>query len=78
MSSGLIDVLIQVITSWQVLAVTGALIIYFFLVFRAARGPRRSQVVARTTPGAKTKAASTGQPDVETTEEDDLGLTEEE
>jgi hypothetical protein len=78
MSMELIDVLIQVISSWQVLAVTGALIFYFFLVFRAARGLRRSQVVARTTPGVKAKAASTGQPDVETTEEDDLGLTEEE
>jgi hypothetical protein len=77
MSKELINVLIQVIGSWEVLAVTGVLIVYFFLVSHAARGKRRPHSAARTTVAAKSKAASTGQPDVETTEGDDLGLTEE-
>jgi hypothetical protein len=77
MSEELIDVLIRVIKSWEVLAVTGILIVYFFLVSRAARGQRRPRSAARTVTAAKSKTASTGQPDVETTEGDDLGLTEE-
>jgi hypothetical protein len=77
MSKELIDVLIQVLKSWEVLAVTGVLIFYFFLVSRAARRQSRPRSMARTITAVKSKAASTGQPDVETTEGDDLGLTEE-
>ena len=71
------NVLIQVIKSWEVLAVTGVLIFYFFLVSHAARGQRRPRSAARTITAPKSKAAPIGQPDVETTEGDDLGLTEE-
>ncbi|MDR1025600.1 MAG: hypothetical protein LBL56_07720 [Treponema sp.] len=73
------DVLIQVIMSWQVLAVTGVLILYFFLVSHAARTHKRPGSVARTTAVIKPKKgpAPTGEPDVETSEDDDLGLTEE-
>jgi hypothetical protein len=77
MSKELIGVLIQVIKSWEVLAVTGVLIIYFFLVSHAARGSRRPRTMARTVVTGKPKAAPTGEPDVETPEDDDLGLTEE-
>jgi hypothetical protein len=77
MSKELMNVLIQVLKSWEVLAVTGVLIVYFFLVSHAARGRRRAHSMARTISVKKSRAASTGQPDVETTEGDDLGLTEE-
>ncbi|MDR1972186.1 MAG: hypothetical protein LBQ46_09730 [Treponema sp.] len=75
MSPKLIDVLIQVVKSWEVLAVTGVLIVYIFLVSHAARGHKRPGVIARTMAKAKGGPAPTGEPDVETT--DDLGLTEE-
>jgi uncharacterized membrane protein len=79
MSKELLGVLIQVITSWQVLAVTGVLIIYLFLVLYAARTHKRPGAVARTTAVRREKkgAPPTGEPDVETLEGDDLGLTEE-
>jgi hypothetical protein len=78
MSEELMAVLVQVLKSWEVLAVTGVLIVYFFLVSHAARGRRRTHSMARTIPAGKSKAAApVGQPDVETTEDDDLGLTEE-
>jgi hypothetical protein len=77
MSKELVDVLIQVIKSWEVLAVTGVLIIYFFLVSHAVRGRRRPGTMARTIAAGKSKAAPAGEPDVETPEDDDLGLTEE-
>ncbi|MDR0399843.1 MAG: hypothetical protein LBH51_02740, partial [Treponema sp.] len=73
MSMGLLEVLIRVIRSWEVLAVTIVLIFYFFLVSHAARGRKRPHTMARTLPGKKRKAALTGEPDLETTESDDLG-----
>jgi hypothetical protein len=79
MSKELVEVLAQVITSWQVLAVTGVLIIYLFLVFSTARGRRRPHAMARTftAAGAKNRAPPAGEPDVETPEGNDLGLVEE-
>jgi hypothetical protein len=77
MSAELLDVLIQVIKSWQVLAVTGVLILYFFLVSYAARSHKRPGSPARTTGRAKKGSAVSGEPDVETPEGNDLGLTEE-
>jgi hypothetical protein len=71
------EVLIQVIKSWQVLAVTGALIIYFLLISSVTRGHKRPRSVARTSSASKRKAAPVGEPDVETPESDDLGLVEE-
>jgi hypothetical protein len=77
MSKELIEMLIQVIKSWQVLAVTGVLVVYFFLVSSVTRGHKRPRSVARTTPASKGKAVPVGEPDVETTDDDDLGLVEE-
>ncbi|MDR3248026.1 MAG: hypothetical protein LBT39_04495 [Treponema sp.] len=77
MSKELFSLLIQVIRSWQVLAVTGALIVYFLLVSSVTRGHKRPRSVARTTVASKGKAAPVGEPDVETTDSDDLGLEEE-
>jgi hypothetical protein len=79
MSKELIEVLLQVIKSWQVLAVTGVLIVYFLLVSSVTRGHKRPRSVARTTPIVKAKGgpAPVGEPDVETTDNDDLGLEEE-
>jgi hypothetical protein len=79
MPQDLFSVLIQVIQSWQVLAVTGALILYFFLISHAARGHRRPGAPARTRgPGeAKKGPPPVGEPDLETPEGNDLGLTEE-
>jgi hypothetical protein len=79
MSKELIEVLFQVVKSWQVLAVTGALIFYFFLISKVTRGRKRPRSIARTSPMTKSKdaPAPTGEPDVETTDNDDLGLEEE-
>jgi cbb3-type cytochrome oxidase subunit 3 len=79
MSKELLNVLIEVLKSWQVLAVTGVLILYFFLVFYAARGRRRPDSPARTINAGKARKgpAPSGEPDVETPEGNDLGLTEE-
>jgi flagellar biosynthesis/type III secretory pathway M-ring protein FliF/YscJ len=52
----LIDLLKQVIVSWQVLAVTVAIVIYFFIVSYAARSRRRSRVAKKSKP-KKVKAA---------------------
>jgi hypothetical protein len=75
MSKELFDLVIQVIKSWQVLAVTGALILYIFLVSYVARlhhRPRQSFKKAQ-----KTKAASEAAAAPEETSDDELGLEEE-
>jgi hypothetical protein len=78
MSKELLEVLLQVITSWQVLAVTGVLLVYFSIVFSAARGRKRPRSMARTTGAVKAKDRTpVGEPDMETPEGNDLGLTEE-
>jgi hypothetical protein len=79
MSQELLSVLIQVIKSWQVLAVTGVLIVYFFLISYAARSHRRPGSPARTGVAGRARKgpAISGEPDVETPEGNDLGLTEE-
>jgi hypothetical protein len=77
MSKELIDLLIQVIRSWQVLAVTGVLIVYFLLISNVTRKHHRPRMVARTTRATKGAPPPVGEPDVETTDNDDLGLEEE-
>jgi hypothetical protein len=74
-SDELKSLLIQVITSWQVLVVTGILIIYVFLVRYVARLYRRSRPLSFS-PKKKEKA-----PDGEEARDiepsgDDLGLEE--
>ena len=71
--------LVQVITSWQVLAVTGVLIVYIFLVNFVARVyHRRPGQPSR--PKVKTKAAEAPAPASAPapTDSDELGLEEEE
>ena len=75
MSKELFDLVIQVIKSWQVLAVTGALLLYVFLVSYVARlhrRPRQSFKKAR-----KIKAAPEADAAPEESSDDELGLEEE-
>jgi hypothetical protein len=68
------DLLIQVITSWQVLVVTGVLIFYIFLVNYAARLYHHRRPAPSPGSGKKKKASGAGSPPVVS---DDLGLEEE-
>jgi hypothetical protein len=76
-SGELISLLKQVISSWQVIAVSGALVLYLFLVSYVARTykrPRGPSLVRRTKRDAPLPV---GEPDLETSDNDDLGLVEE-
>jgi hypothetical protein len=76
-SGELISLLKQVITSWQVIAVSVALVLYIFLVSYVARTyqrPRASPFIGRPKRGVPPPA---GEPDLETSDSDDLGLAEE-
>ena len=70
--------LIQVITSWQVLVVTVVLVIYIFLVNAVARiyhrRPPRQEPIQK----AKPAPAEAPAPEAVSTDSDDLGLEEEE
>ncbi|MDR2019682.1 MAG: hypothetical protein LBQ14_02840 [Treponema sp.] len=75
MSKELFDLVIQVIKSWQVLAVTGALILYILLVSYVARlhhRPRQSFKKVKAINAAPEAAAAP-----EETSDDELGLEEE-
>jgi hypothetical protein len=76
-SGELISLLKQVIISWQVIAVSVALVLYLFLVSYVARTykrPRDPSLVRRAKKGA---SPPVGEPDLETSDNDDLGLVEE-
>jgi hypothetical protein len=73
-SDELKSLLIQVITSWQVLAATGVLIVYVFLVRYVARLYRRSRPVSFSP--KKEKAGREEAKGVEPSDDDDLGLEE--
>ena len=68
--------LIQVITSWQVIAVTLVIVIYFSIVSYVARvhhrSNRRPPTFRSKTPKSKAKKAEAAVPD----ENDELGLEE--
>lgn len=69
------QLLIQVISSWQVLAVTVVLVLYVFLVNYVARlyhNPRRSHMSFMSMP--KGKKAEVESPLAAPSESDDLGL----
>jgi len=70
--------LIQVITSWQVLVVTGVLIIYIFLVNSVARiyhrRPRRPPALPKTKPETTEASSSAPAP----SDSDELDLEEDE
>jgi len=78
----LIDLLKRVLVSWQVLAVTVAIVIYFFIVSYAARSHRRRAKPAKKPKVKKVKAApEAAVAGPETTESDgnhvdDLGIEE--
>jgi hypothetical protein len=67
MSGELTSLLIQIITSWQVLAITGALIVYMYLVAYVARTYHRPRMASRLKPkkAKKAKAAAPASADDE-------------
>jgi hypothetical protein len=78
MSSGeLISLLKQVIGSWQVIAVTVALVLYLFLVSYVARTYKRPNSLSLMRRAKKGGPSPVGEPDLETSNNDDLGLVEE-
>jgi hypothetical protein len=74
LSDELKNLLVRVIASWQVLVVTGILIVYVFLVNYVARLYHRNRPFSR--PGKKEKAAGAEAGAVEPSASDDLGLEE--
>jgi flagellar biosynthesis/type III secretory pathway M-ring protein FliF/YscJ len=66
--------IVQVLTSWQVIVVTLGLIIYFFIVFSAARLYRSAR--PRPPRERKPKKAKQTEEAEETGDTDDLGLGE--
>ena len=80
LSDELKEVIIQVLSSWQVIAMALVLIAYLVLVSFAARTYRRPhfRVPAIIKARKERKArAPKGESEVETTGDDELGLTEE-
>jgi flagellar biosynthesis/type III secretory pathway M-ring protein FliF/YscJ len=77
----LIELLKQVLVSWQVLAVTAAIVIYFFIVSYAARSHRRSRPAKKPKVKKKKETPTESILGPETTESDanhvdDLGIEE--
>jgi flagellar biosynthesis/type III secretory pathway M-ring protein FliF/YscJ len=70
----------QVITSWQVIAVTIAIVIYISIVSSVARTRRRPHLALKKPKAKKKKAASTAEGPEEVTtgsnSNDELGLEE--
>jgi hypothetical protein len=76
-SQELKELLVQVITSWQVLAVTGVLILYVFLVNYVSRLYRRGRSIPMPTPTAgKAKKVAASSDNAPEQTDDDLGLEE--
>jgi hypothetical protein len=71
-SEQLMDVIIKVVASWQVIAVSIAIILYFLLVSYVGRTYRRRQIAA-IVPKLKKKKKTYN---AEVTADDDLGLEE--
>ena len=69
--------LVQVITSWQVLAVTGVLIVYIFIVNSVARLYRRRRPDIPPLPKEKSQPLEAPPPQAAPQGEDELGLEEE-
>jgi hypothetical protein len=76
-SGELIGLLGQVISSWQVIAVSVALILYMFLVSYVARTYKRPSGPSLIRRVKKDAPPPVGEPDLETSDSDDLGLVEE-
>jgi hypothetical protein len=73
-NSELKSLLIEVITSWQILVVTGVLILYVFLVRYVARLHRVNRTLSPFP--KKKKAAREEAKGIEPSADDDLGLEE--
>jgi len=74
----LIELLKEVVKSWQVLAVTVVLVFYIFLVNRAARVYRYKRSKAAKKPKPKKKAKDNSEPIIEddsNSSNDELGLS---
>ena len=56
-SNGLTELILNVIKSWQVLAVTGALILYMYLISYVSRTYHRPHFVSRSKPKPKKEKA---------------------
>ncbi|MDR2303392.1 MAG: hypothetical protein LBE10_02235 [Treponema sp.] len=79
-SKELKDMLLQVVISWQVLAVTVGVILYFFLVSyvgRNYRRPRHASAKLISKASHASEAAAAGDEEEQTSEDEDLGLEEE-
>jgi hypothetical protein len=77
LSDELKDLLIQVITSWQVLTATGVIVVYIFLVRYVANIYRRNRPPSFSPKKEKKKTPDTAANEVEPSgDDDDLGLEE--
>ena len=81
-SEKLSDILVHVITSWQVIVVTVALVLYLFIVFYVAKAYRRPRVKAVRIRLRKSKPeAAAGPEEIDDSDggdvNDELGLEEE-
>jgi hypothetical protein len=76
-SGELMSLLKQVISSWQVIAVSAALVLYLFLVSYVARTYKRPSGSSFARRARKDLPSPVGEPDLETSDSDDLGLVEE-
>lgn len=76
----LFDLLIQVLKSWQVIAVTIAIILYMSLVSYVARAYRRPRAVSKTRPRRKRAEIAAASPEEVTSSgsnvNEELGLEE--
>jgi hypothetical protein len=77
-SGELMGILKQVVTSWQVITVSVALVLYMFLVSYVARTYKRPRGPSFEGRIKKNAPPPVGEPDLETSDNDDLGLVEEE
>jgi hypothetical protein len=78
-SKEMIALLTEVVTSWQVIAITVALVLYLNIVFYVSRAYHRPRVKLSERIKIKKKAkpeAAAGTGDAETDSNDDLGLEE--
>jgi hypothetical protein len=78
-SAELKDLILRVIKSWEVLTVTGVLILYMFLVSYVARIYHRPRLPGKAPKKKGKEKAAGGEADVEpAADDDDLGLEEKE
>jgi hypothetical protein len=76
-SDELMELLIQVIKSWQVIAITAALVVYMFMVSYVSRTYHRPTFVSRSKPQkSKKKAAPAAKTIRKESVNNELGLAE--